>query len=325
MTAPATDQPAGPASGATADPTTRQATAQPLIRLRDAVVAFGRRRGRTARALDGVDFDVLAGQSVALLGPNGSGKSTLLGVLAGTVALTHGRLERRASLRLGVVFQSPALDRLLTVRENLRVQAALFGGGVEPRRIERLASDMGLDDHLDRPVRTLSGGLVRRTEFVRAILAEPQVLLLDEATAGLDLPARAALLGAVESMRAQFPDRAVVMSTHLLDEAERCTQVVMLSQGRVVCQGEPGALVAELGPMLLGVPAGVDRADLPDIEGLAWKALADGTQVARAPSSEALAAWSDRLARAQVPFFVRPPTLADAYLLHAGRPLEGGR
>ena len=268
------------------------------------------RRSTPLRAIDGVDLAIKPGDYVALLGPNGSGKSTLLRTLAGVQGLTDGTLERHPRVRMGVVFQSPALDPLLTVRENLKLQAVLFGLRDAARRVERACAEHGLDARLDSRVKTLSGGLVRRVEFVRAILAEPDLLLLDEPTVGLDLPSRAALLGAVDVLRAQRPEIAVVMSTHLMTDAERCERVVMMSEGRIACEGAPEELVAELGERVVGVPAGVATPGLD----LPWTRQADGSLLARPVDDEQLARWTTELANAGVPFFVRRPTLADAYL-----------
>ena len=171
------------------------------------------RRSKPVRALDAVSFTIEPGAHVALLGPNGSGKSTLLRVIAGLQALAGGSIQRRPDLRFGVVFQSPALDPLLTVRENLRLQAALSAMPHPDDHIENLCAEHGLEDRLSDRVKTLSGGLARRVEFVRAILGEPDLLLLDEPSVGLDLPARAALLGAIEALRTERPEIAVVMST----------------------------------------------------------------------------------------------------------------
>lgn len=290
-----------------------------LMDVRGAVVEHRARRGAVTRALDGVDFSVAPGDFVALLGPNGSGKTTLLRVMAGLQGLSAGSV-RRGNVRLGVVFQSPALDPLLTVRENLRLQAALFGISDANERIERLCAEQAVDDRLGSRVKTLSGGLARRVEFVRAVLAEPDVLLLDEATVGLDLPSRAALLGAIDALRAQRPSVAVVMTTHLMSDAERCASVAMMSSGAIVRRGTPAELVGELGVMLLGVPAGaaVDGVELP------WEMQADGSRIARPADEGQLAEWSGVLAGDGVPFFVRKPTLADAYLHWAQAPLEVG-
>lgn len=289
-----------------------------LVRIDGGVVEHRARRKQPVRALDGVDLTIEPGDHLALLGPNGSGKSTLLRSIAGLQRLTSGRLDRRDGLRMGVVFQHPALDTLLTVRENLWLQAALFGIADANARIERLCGEQAIDQRLDDRVRTLSGGLVRRVEFVRAILAEPDLLLLDEPTVGLDLPSRAGLLGAIDSLRAHRPQIAVVMSTHLMTDAERFERVVMMADGRFAAKGTPGELVRKLGPLLIAVPAGVQVS-----EALPWEPQADGSRVARPADETELTDWTARLAAGGVPFSVRPPTLADAYLHVARASLDG--
>ncbi|MFI4915333.1 MAG: ATP-binding cassette domain-containing protein [Phycisphaerales bacterium JB060] len=289
-----------------------------LVSIEEGVVEHRARRKQPIRALDGVDLAIEPGDHLALLGPNGSGKSTLLRSIAGLQPLTSGRLDRRDGLRLGVVFQHPALDTLLTVRENLRLQAALFGIPDANARIERLCGEQAIDQRLDDRVRTLSGGLVRRVEFVRAILADPDLLLLDEPTVGLDLPSRAGLLGAIDSLRAHKPQIAVVMSTHLMTDAQRSDRVVMMAEGRIAAHGSPDELVRKLGPLLIAVPAGVEVG-----EALPWEPQADGSRVARPVDNTQLSDWTTRLAAGGVPFSVRPPTLADAYLHVARASLDG--
>lgn len=289
-----------------------------FVRVEGGVVEHRARRREPTRALDGIDFSIQPGNQVALLGPNGSGKSTLIRVIAGLQPLTAGALRRDGGLRLGVVFQHPALDPLLTVRENLRLQASLFGLPDANDAIERLCAEQAIDGRLDDRVKTLSGGLVRRVEFVRAILAEPDLLLLDEPTVGLDLPARAALLGAVDALRQSKPEIAVVMSTHLMTDAERFKHVVMLSDGAVAAEGAPDELIQRLGDLLIAVPAGVGiRNEIP------CESQADGSAIARPQDEAQLSAWTARLAEAGVPFSVRRPTLADAYLYLARAPLHG--
>jgi ABC-type multidrug transport system ATPase subunit len=289
-----------------------------LVRVEGGVVEHRVRRREATRALDGVDLAIKPGSYVALLGPNGSGKSTLIKAIAGLQPLTAGALRRRDGLRLGVVFQHPALDPLLTVRENLRLQASLFGMPEAHDTIERLCGEQAIDDRLDDRVKTLSGGLARRVEFVRAILAEPDLLLLDEPTVGLDLPARAALLGAIDVLRQNHPGIAVVMSTHLMTDAERFEHVVMLSNGAVAAEGSPGELVQRLGDLLIAVPAGVEVGNQIPCE-----SQADGSAIARPQDEAQLSAWTTLLAEAGVPFSVRRPTLADAYLHLARAPLQG--
>ena len=265
-----------------------------------------------------MDFGIHPGDYLALLGPNGSGKSTLLRTLAGLQALSSGTLDRQPDLSMGVVFQSPALDPLLTIRENLRLQAVLFGLRDAEDVIERVCAEHGLDDRLNDRVKTLSGGLARRVEFVRAILAEPDLLLLDEPTVGLDLPSRAALLGAIDALRERRPQIAVVLSTHLMTDANRAERVVMMSVGRIASQGTPERLVAELGDRVVGVPEG---ASTNGVE-LPWTRQADGSLLASPGDDDQLAQWTASLTRAGVPFFVRSPTLADVYLRAADAPLH---
>lgn len=203
-------------------------------------------------ALDDVSLSIKKGAWISLLGPNGSGKSTLLRLLATMDEPTTGALRwfgdanaNRRDIRatLGVVFQSPSLDVLLSIRENLRLQSAIFGlpEAESNARIERLADELRLTDRLDDRVGALSGGLARRADLARALLTNPSLLLLDEATAGLDPPSRDEFLAAL-SRRHGAGDLTILMTTHLMDEAERAGRVVMMDGGRVVADGSPDDL-----------------------------------------------------------------------------------
>lgn len=236
------------------------------VRIRD-VTKYYRlgRRGPVRTAVDGVSLSIETGRWVALLGPNGSGKSTLLRQIAtlerpdqGTVEVLGVNAAHSGGLReirrgLGVVFQHPGLDGLLTVRENLMVQAALAGrrGGEARTRCEQVAREMGIADRLDDQVRTLSGGLARRCDLARALVNGPRLLLLDEPTVGLDIEARAAFMQLLESRTAGAAGLTIIMTTHLIDEAERAGKVVMMNAGRVVAMGTPAELRGELGARTL--------------------------------------------------------------------------
>ncbi len=210
-------------------------------------VYTARRKAPEIRAIDGFSLSIEGGEYVALLGPNGAGKSTLLRLLAGLDTPTWGEVEGVSRSELGVVFQKPALDPLLTVRENLCLQAALHGLKDRAERAEETAAVLGLSDRLDSRVGELSGGLARRADLARALLTNPTLLLLDEPTTGLDHRARAGFLDAIDEQRAATPGLAVVMSTHLMDEAARATRVALISGGRLIADDSPDALRASVG------------------------------------------------------------------------------
>jgi len=210
------------------------------------------------RALENVSLEIASGEVYALLGPNGGGKTTLFRVLSTLVAPQDGTVrvlgrdvvEQTRAVRglLGVVFQAPSLDRKLTVAENMRQQAALYGiaGTVARRRCDRLLAQLNLSDRaLDR-VESLSGGLRRRVELAKCLIHEPRLLAMDEPSTGLDPGARSDLwrcLGQLQDER----EVTIVLTTHLLEEAEKADRLGILHQGRMVAEGKPEALRAEIG------------------------------------------------------------------------------
>jgi ABC-2 type transport system ATP-binding protein len=193
-----------------------------------------------------------------LLGPNGGGKSTLFRILATLMTPSGGRalvagfdVQRQpAQVRrqIGVVFQSQSLDRKLTVEENLRSQGHLYGmsGAALRRRIGEVMGRLGLADRRKDLVETLSGGLRRRVEIAKGLLHGPAVLLMDEPSTGLDPGARRELWQYLEELRDQ-EGITVLLTTHLLDEADRCARLLLLHQGRVVAAGSPAELKARIG------------------------------------------------------------------------------
>jgi ABC-2 type transport system ATP-binding protein len=205
------------------------------------------------RALDRVSLQVAPGEMVALLGPNGAGKSTLFQLLTGLFVADSGSVEVlgadmrrdpvRALAQLGVVFQQPALDLNLGVRASLRFHADLHGlpSAVSRPRIDALLERFGLSASASLPGRQLSGGNRRKVELLRALLHEPRLLLMDEATVGLDPASRAQLLDEVLKARAER-GLGVLWATHLVDEAERAQRVVVLHRGQVRWDGSAAAL-----------------------------------------------------------------------------------
>jgi ABC-2 type transport system ATP-binding protein len=209
-------------------------------------------------ALSNVNFEVKAGEIFGLLGPNGGGKSTLFRILSTMMVPTGGRAEvaghdvardpaavRRA---IGVVFQTQSLDKALTVAENLRAQGHLYGlSGPKLRdRIAQVLDRLGLADRRNDIVETLSGGLKRRVEIAKGLLHRPVVLLMDEASTGLDPGARRELWQYVEELRSR-EGVTILLTTHILDEADRCDRLALLHQGRVVAEGTPAHLRSRIG------------------------------------------------------------------------------
>jgi len=209
-------------------------------------------------ALAGVSLAVSRGEIFGLLGPNGGGKTTLFKILSTLLRATRGtvrvfdhdlRREPDAIRRhLGVVFQHPSLDRKLTVMENLRHHGHLYGlhGTELARRARALLDRLGLGDRADDRVETLSGGLQRRTELAKALVHRPDLLLLDEPSTGLDPGARRDFTNYLGQLREQ-DGVTVVLTTHILDEAERCDRVGILHQGKLVALGTPDELKGRLG------------------------------------------------------------------------------
>jgi ABC-2 type transport system ATP-binding protein len=209
-------------------------------------------------ALANVTFAVQKGEVFGLLGPNGGGKSTLFRILSTMMAPTEGTAiiagndvtRNPAAVRrhVGVVFQTQSLDKALTVAENLRSQGHLHGlsGADLRKRMEHAMEQLGIADRRKDLVETLSGGLRRRVEIAKALLHRPQVLLMDEASTGLDPAARRDLSRHVERLREQ-EGVTILLTTHILEEADRCDRLVLLHLGKIVADGTPAALRARIG------------------------------------------------------------------------------
>jgi ABC-2 type transport system ATP-binding protein len=224
-------------------------TTSPLLQARELHKAYN---GKPA--LKGVSLSLAAGEMCALLGPNGAGKSTLLQLLTGLFSPDQGQITvlghdmqtqpARALRGLGVVFQQSALDMDLPVLSNLLFHTDLHGipRNTARRRIDEALASMGIGDQAKAAVRSLSGGTRRKVELVRALLHEPQVLLMDEATVGLDPSSRQQLL---DTVRALCRERgmAVLWATHLIEEAQVADRLMLLHQGTVRFDGSIDAFM----------------------------------------------------------------------------------
>lgn len=223
------------------------------VELKGVSFCYGERR-----ALDGVEFSVSPGEVFAVLGPNGGGKSTLFRLLSTLVRPQQGFIRifgrelprEQATVRemLGVVFQSPSLDRQLTVAENLACHAALFGirGTAFRDARDRLLEQFGLTARANERVDALSGGLRRRVELAQALLHRPRLLLLDEPSTGLDPGARIEMWRALRSLRDQH-NVTIMLTTHLLEEADKADRLALLDAGKLVALDSPAALRATVG------------------------------------------------------------------------------
>jgi ABC-2 type transport system ATP-binding protein len=224
-----------------------------MISVQDLVHRYN---GRTA--LTGVSFDVDHAELFGLLGPNGSGKTTLFRILStlmipvGGRALIMGhdaaREPNELRRQIGVVFQAQSIDVKLTAAENLWHQGHLYGlrGSTLKKRIAEMLGRVGLADRADEKAETFSGGMQRRLELAKGLLHHPSVLLLDEPTTGLDPGARRDLWQYLQILRDE-EQVTVIVTTHLMEEAERCDRLAILNEGKLVALGTPADLKHEIG------------------------------------------------------------------------------
>ncbi len=225
----------------------------PAIEVRGLSHSYGERR-----ALDGVEFSVEAGTIFGLLGPNGGGKTTLFRLLSTLLPIQAGQVRilgldlaqepNEVRKHIGVTFQSPSIDPKLSVGENLKYQGQIYGlfGSALRQRIDLLAEKLGLRERLGERAETLSGGLKRRVEIAKGLLHRPQLLLLDEPSTGLDPGARHDLWRYLRGLRDE-DGVTVLVTTHLMEEAERCDTLGILDHGRLIALDTPLALRSKLG------------------------------------------------------------------------------
>jgi ABC-2 type transport system ATP-binding protein len=223
------------------------------IALRDLSHNYGSRL-----ALDGLSFEVAPATIFGLLGPNGSGKTTLFRILSTLMVPTGGQAllagfdvaqePNKVRQQIGIVFQARSLDLKLTVAENLMHQGHLYGlsGAALKARIKEVLSRVGLTDRAMEFVETLSGGMQRRVELAKGLIHSPSILLLDEPTTGLDPGARRDLWLYLRTLRDE-EGVTILVTTHLMEEAEHCDRLAILSEGHLVALGTPAELKSEIG------------------------------------------------------------------------------
>ncbi len=222
-----------------------------------AVIARGlRKQFGDFTAVDGIDLDIPAGVCFGLLGPNGAGKTTTIRMMQGVSPLSAGSLQvlgmdvvsqtKAVKARLGVVPQEDNLDPDFTVRDNLLIYARFFGidAARAAARADELLAFLNLTDKADGRIDELSGGMKRRLIVARALINDPDLLVLDEPTTGLDPQARHSLWETIRRLRRQ--GKTILLTTHYMDEAEMlCDELVIIDQGRIHEQGRPKELIAK--------------------------------------------------------------------------------
>ncbi len=295
-------------------------------------------RGLTKRfgaetAVDGIDFSIPTGRCFGFLGPNGAGKTTTLRMLLGLAPKDGGELTvfglpvperaREVRARIGVVPQEENLDPDFSVHENLRIYASYFGlGGSEiEARIERLLAFASLSDRRRAKTDTLSGGMKRRLIIARALINEPQLVMLDEPTTGLDPQARHVIWSRLSELRER--GTTLILTTHYMEEAERlCDELVIMDHGRILDQGSPRELVQRhVEPEVIEI-RGEGAANV------ARKAAGADCRVERMGSSVYCYAREPRQLLAELQgahdltFMHRPSGLEDVFLRLTGRELR---
>lgn len=284
-------------------------------------------------AVDGISFNIQRGECFGLLGPNGAGKTTTIRMLYGFTPRDSGELElfglpcdrswRSIKARIGVCQQHNTLDPDLSVVQNLEVFGNYFNLPKERlrERIDSLLRFVSLDNRRDSDVRGLSGGMVRRLILTRALINDPQLLILDEPTTGLDPQSRHQLWNRLEDLKAQ--GLTTLLTTHYMDEAERlCDRLVIMDQGRILVEGSPSELInAHVGRKVIEImtPGGNVRAMLRE-KSVAFEDLGHRLIIYHRDGEEL---YRELIAgECHEGCMLRPATLEDVFLRLTGRDLR---
>lgn len=282
-------------------------------------------------ALRGLCLQVEPGEIFALLGPNGSGKTTLFRLINTLARIQQGEIEvfghsvksetKFVRSLLGVVFQSPSLDPKLTVLENMRCQAALYGisGQALKDRIGEVTQQLGIEDRGNTPTGELSGGLKRRVELAKGILHRPQLLLMDEPSTGLDPASRLDLWHALKNLQ-QVNGVTVLMTTHLLEEADKADRIAILHEGLTVAIGEPSALRSSLGEQVLSISTTARQDVLGWLEAKAIEAqvVEPHIRVMGCEAAQLVAPLSDAFGERIQTLTLGQPSLEDVFVARTG-------
>jgi ABC-2 type transport system ATP-binding protein len=285
------------------------------------------------KALAGVSFQVRDGEIFGLLGPNGGGKTTLFRILSTLMAPSSGTAAvfgldvasrpQEVRRRIGVVFQSQSLDSKLTCAENLRHQGHLYGmrGRKLQQRMDDVLARLGIADRRNDLVETLSGGLRRRVELAKGLLHQPGLLLLDEPTTGLDPGVRREFWDYLSLLRSR-DGITVLLTTHLLEEAEHCDRLAILHQGELVACDSPDSLKSGIGGEVILVEAGEPeklREQIRQKFGMETSVVGRKVRFEHPRGHEFIPQFMDAFAGEIDSLTVGKPTLEDVFIRRTGQ------
>jgi ABC-2 type transport system ATP-binding protein len=309
------------------------------LKLDGLVRRFGERT-----AVDGLTVEIARGEVFGFLGPNGAGKTTTFHLLTGLLAADGGRVliegreasptDARVRRRLGVVFQEPSLDDKLTGLENLRLGAALYGlsGRTAEARIDEMLALVDLGDRAGEPVERYSGGMRRRLEIARVLLHQPEILIMDEPSRGIDQATQRRIWTQLHEERARRR-LTILLTTHQPDEAEHCDRLAVLDHGRVIATDTPDALRARVGGDVITIEADAPEAVATELNARVGGELrerrasdarvVDGRVMIEAPRAhELIPRLVESLPAGRLrSVAMRRPTLADVFVHLTGRGL----
>lgn len=298
-----------------------------IIEIQNLYKTFGQ-----VKAVQNLSFQVHKGELFAFLGVNGAGKSTTISILCGSLAKDDGTVLvcgenidtnlKSVTRRLGVVFQNSVLDKALTVKDNLRSRASLYGihGEQFQERLKQLAKLLDFEDLLNRTVGKLSGGQRRRIDIARALIHNPEILILDEPTTGLDPQTRKHLWDVVETLRKE-QNLTVLLTTHYMEEAAGADYVVILDSGKIAAEGTPLELKNQFTGDYITL-YGLTQDELNTLP-LPYEPIRDGVQIMVDNTQQATKLILEHPALFK-DYEITKGKMDDVFLAATGKKLEGG-